>query len=355
MADFAWIGAQEDLSAAALTVRAQTVDPTDDGALLWDTFFPRENVDSVKFSEMSTIDFRPVADRREWNQRGRLIPLKTPPTREFEMTPIEAYFSIAEREMQHLEERTLGNEAAFQQIVRNQIPPRTDDLVSALYRRIEVEAFEAWSKGTITAYNPQIGSSQVVSFGYDTARYGTAGTAWDDTSVNAYALLLAWLESSIPYVGSFSGVVLRNATFQAILADAPNKFIPDSSLALSVTRSQLNQLIRDDLGQDFTFYIIEKTVEPFTDGGIATSSAAVWPAQYVGLVPAGENMGTTKFAPVARAMELARQVPGAGIDIRGATVYHSQAGNGRELTVEAQFNAMTVPNEQKVFVIDAGV
>jgi len=355
MADFNWIGEQEDLTAAALTVRAQTVDPTDDGQLLWDAFFPRQDVDSVKFSEMTDIDFRPVADRREWNQRGRLIPLKTPPTREFEMTPIEAYFTIAEREMQHLEERTLGNEAAFQQIVGMQIPRRTDSLVQADYRRIEIEAFEAWSQGTITAYNPQSGSTQVVSFGYDTARYATAGTAWDDTSINAYEALIAWLESSIPYVGSFAGVMLRLATYQEILADAPNKFIPDSALGLSVTRRQLTELIQGDLGQEFTFYINEKTVEPFTDGGIATSAAKVWPAQHVAIIPNGERVGTTKFAPVARAMELARQVPGAGIDIRGVTVYHEQAGNGRELTVEAQINAMTVPNEQKVFVIDAGV
>lgn len=355
MADFAWIGEQEALTNEALTVRAQTVDPTDGGRLLWDVFFPREDVDSVKLSEMTTIDYRPTADRREWNQRGRLIPLKTPPLKELEMVPIEAYFTIGEREMQHLAEQTRGNEALFQEIVGNQIPRRTDSLVSADYRRIEIEVFEAWALGQITAYNPQHDTNQVMDFGFAAARYTTAGTAWDDAGVNAYDLLIAWLEAGIVLIGGFEGVVLRQATYNAIRADAPNSFIPDIALGVQVTRLQLEQRISDDLGQAFRFTILENTVETFDDAGITTSATKIWPAQMVAAIPVGTVVGATKFAPVRRAMEMAAQVPGAGIDIRGCTVYAEEQNQGRMLTVEAQVNALPVPNEQNLYVIDAGV
>jgi hypothetical protein len=354
MADRSWIGDQESLSSAALTVRAQTISLNDDGALLWDTFFPRMNVDSVKFSEITTLDFRPAADRREWNQRGRLIPQLTPPIRELEMVPVEAYFSLGEREMQHLEERTLGNESVFQEIVGVQIPDRTDVLVEALYRRLEAECFEAWTKGTVTAMNPQKGTTQTCTYGYDSNRYDTAATAWNDTGVNAYDELLSFIEDSEDYVGAIAGVMLRRATFAAIQADAPNPISPNPGDIRPSLRS-VEASIREEMGIDFRFYINEKTVDLFDDGGIAYTNTKIWPAQYVAIVPAGERVGEMKFAPVARAMELARQVPTAGIDVRGATVYHDEAGAGRELTVEAQINAMPVPNEQAVFVIDAGV
>jgi hypothetical protein len=351
MSDFAWIAEQDRLTPAALTVRAQTIDPTDTGRLLWDSFFPRRDVDSVKLNEMTTIDFRPAADRREWNQRGRFIPLETPPTREFEMVPVESYFSIAEYELQRLAERTVGNQGRWQEEVANQIPPRTDGLVESLYRRLEVEAMTAWAFGTITANNPQTGTTQVLDYGYDTNRYTTAGTTW--SSSNAYGFFITWLESAMEYIGDVGGAMMRLATFRDLQESAPNKFIPDSALGLRVTASQLRQLVSDDLGVPFTLYVNENSLDLFTDGGTAYTRTKVWPADMVAAVPAGsEAIGSTAFAPVRRAVELARQVPGAGIDMRGATVYHHEANGGRELTVEAQFNAMPVPNEQKVFVID---
>jgi hypothetical protein len=36
-----------------------------------------KNVDSVDLDDVTTLDYRPASDRREWNQRGRLIPVKT--------------------------------------------------------------------------------------------------------------------------------------------------------------------------------------------------------------------------------------------------------------------------------------
>ena len=60
-----WIEAVDELTPAALTVRAQTVDPTDQGRLYWSGFAPRQNVDSVNLADVTTLDDRPVADRRE--------------------------------------------------------------------------------------------------------------------------------------------------------------------------------------------------------------------------------------------------------------------------------------------------
>lgn len=351
MSDFAWIAEQERLTAAALTVRAQTIDPYDEGRLSWGTFFPRKDVDSIKLNEMTTIDFRPSADRREWNARGRFIPLETPPMREFEMVPIEAYFSLDEYDLQKLAERAIGNEGVWQREVGLQIPQRTDGLVEALYRRLEIEAMTAWAFGTITARNPQTGTTQTLDFGYDTNRYTTAGTTWSTS--NAYGFFITWLESAMEYIGDVGGAMMRLAQFRMLQESAPNKFIPDSALGLRVTANQLSQLVSDDLGVPFTLYVNEQSVDVFDDGGTAYTRTKLWPADMVAAIPAGGNaIGETAFAPVYRAIEMARQVPGAGIDVRGATVYHAEANGGRELTVEAQFNAMPIPNEQNVFVID---
>jgi hypothetical protein len=355
MADFSWLGEMEDLTAASLTLRAQTIDPDDVDQLVHDVFFPRRDVDSISFAEINDVDFRPVSDRREWNQRGRVIPLKTPPSREFEMVPIESTFKLEEYEIQRLLERTLGNESLFQQIVGASIPDRVDKLVEANFRRMEIEAMEAWALGQVTAMNPQTGTTQVLDYGYDTNRYTTAATAWNDTGVNAYDELLSWLETGLEYVGGFSGIVLRLATYKEIQKDAPNSFIPDSALGIQVTRAQLESRIQEDLGQPFRFYILEHSMDIFDDGGLAYTRTKVWPAQYVAMVPPGTSVGNMSYAPVSRAMELARQVPGAGVNIRGNTVYYDEAGAGRDLTIECQVNAMPVPNEQNVWVIDAGV
>lgn len=350
MAYFSWMGQMAALSPAALTIRAQTISPNDEGNLLWDAFFPRRNVDSIRAQTVGTIDFRPVGDRREWNQRGRVIPTRTPSTREIEMIPIETTFSIDEYEIQKLEERTLGNEALFRQIVGVDIPTRTDALVAANYRRVEVDTFTAWALGQITAKDPQTGNTGVLSFGFDAARYTTAPTAWNNGAVNAYDLFIAWLESAVDYVGPLAGAMMRLATFKAIQVDAPR-----DNAALMLTRAQVLSRVQDDIGGPFQFYINENTQDIFADGGLDVVRTKVWPTAKVAAVPQGEGVGNVDFAPVARAMEIARGAPDAGIDIRGQTVYTDISGAGRHLTVEAQVNAMPNPNENRVFVIDAGV
>lgn len=347
-----WIAQEQALTAASLTVRAQTISPNDNGQLLWDVFMPRANVDSVKLREILTTDWRPVSDRREWNAGGRLIPVKTPDQKELEMIPIEAYFRIGEREIQELEERTLGNEDVFRRIVRNQVPDRVDDLTLANYRRVEIDVFKAWALGQVVAMNPVTGTSVTTSLGFSGSRYLTAGTAWNG-AVNAYDEFLKFLEDSVDFVGPVQGAVMRLATLKEIQKDAPNPF--SNVTGIQITRSQLEQRVADDIGADFRFYIIENSLDVFTAGGTAVTRTKVWPAQRVAAVPAGGVVGSTVFAPVARAFDLARSVPQAGIDVRGQTVYYTSENDGKALKCQAQVNAFPLPNEQLMYVINAGV
>lgn len=354
MPDFTWLAAEEELSAAALTVRAQTVDPTDQGKLMWDAFMPRRNVDQTKLASLSTQDIRITADRREWNARGRLIPLYTPPRKELEWVPIEAYFTLEEKEINDLMNEVRGNAALFRSVIAARIPARTEMLAMANWRRLELDVMRAWANGEITSMNPQDGTTFTVDYGFDAARYLTATTAWDDGGVNAYNLFLAWLQDAYEACGPIKGAMMRSATRAAIIADAPNA-MPGAISGLTPTISATEARIQDETGFPFRFYINENTVSTFNDGGVSRTTVKVWPAQKVAAIPADNIVGSTAFAPVVRAYDISTQAPNAGIDVRGITIFHDIAGNGRELTVEGQFNPMPDPDEQKLFVIDAGV
>lgn len=351
MSTFNWISAIDALSEPALTVQAQTINAADvPDNLIYERFFPRENVDSVDLRDVTTLDYRPVADRREWNARGRLIPNKTPDIRNVSIVPIESYFKWGEYEMQRMAENTMGNQSVLQQIMETSIPGKLNQLVEANYRRIEIDAFAAWTTGTITQKNPQTGETFAASLNYDSGRYLTAPTAWNDGGVNAYDLFVAFLQSASEAIGPVAGVMLRQATYNAIAADAPREIS-----TITANRRQIETMIQDTIGNDFTFVINEQTLEPFNDGGTATTSTKVFPAQRVAAIPAGGRVGRTAFAPVVRAMELARQVPGAGIDVRGMTAYYDKGLMGRELELEVQVNALPLPSEQRIYVINSGV
>ena len=347
---FSWLAQEDLLSSEALTVRAQALPVDDRDQLVHDVFFPRQDVPSVELSSLEDIDFRPVSDRREWNTRGRHLHTITPQARELEMIPIESYFKIEEREMQKLVEQTFGNEAVMRQILKSSIPGRIDALVQANRRRMEYDALRAWATGSIIAMNPQTGATQTVSYGFDSARMSTAGTAWNNGAVNAYNELIAWLEDGIDAVGSAVGVIMRRATFAAIQTDAPQGLD-----AIPLTRAQLQDRISQDLGIPFTFYLLEHRADKYNDGGLAVTRTNYWPAEQVALVPAGLVIGSMAHAPLVRGFSLANVARDAQIDVRGMGVFREIAGNGREATWECQINAFPVPLESRVWVIDAGV
>lgn len=348
---FSWMGAEETLTSAALTVRAQTISPNDTGRLLWDVFFPRENADSTKIRSILDVDYRPTADRREWNARGRQINFITPGTAEIEFVPIEVFFRLDEYEINKLMEQTAGNADLFRGLVRNRVPDRVDRLAESIYRRLEVDAMTAWSLGQITVKNPTTGATSTVSLGFDATRYEDAGTTpgaavW--TNLNAYTELLSFLNRAVDRIGGIpEGVILRMIDYSLVQQSAPKGFN-----AITLTRAQLLDQIQQDIGGTFRFVIREDSVDISVDGGLDVARTKVWPTAKVAVIPPGGRIGSTYFSPVTRAYEFAPEASEGLIDIRSVSVFNEVTGNGRELTVEAQLNGFTFPNEQLVYVLN---
>jgi hypothetical protein len=346
-----WLAVEQNLSPAALTVLAQSIDPTNRDELFWDTFFPRKNVPSVDLQNMTATQNRFVADRREWNARGRRIPILTPVTRPVSIIPIEANFAIDEYQMQKLNEAVQGNQETFRRLARVQLPDRVEDSTRAVYRRIEIDSNYAWSTGTIVQKNPETGATYTATQLSDATRYLTASPAWNDTSINAYDALLAFVTAAQAKIGTVIGVRLKLATLNAILTDAP-----DLANGVLMTRAQLEDRISADLGFPFRFNLSDIALEVFTDGGTATTTTQVWPAHKVAAIPASGVVGYTAFAPVVRAQDMVAQTgAGAGIDVNGVTVYYDSTNTGRQLDVEIQANALPVLDVNKIYVTDAGV
>jgi hypothetical protein len=354
---FNWLEQEKLLTNAALTVRAQAIPPNDNGRLKWDIFFPRRDVPSVDLHEITTINFRPVAERREWNAPSKKIVLKTPNLRDISMIPIESAHSIEEYELQKLAERAFGpNTPVFRQILTADIPDRVVFLTQANWRKVEVDDFGAWATGTTVVRNPlNPATSYTVSFGFAAARYQVAGTAFNVTT-NAYNDFLLWLRSvATTLVNGFQGVMIRQATLNEIVADAPNPFSYNATVQPTI--DQVEQRITQTLGTPFRFVVNEDTVDQFTGGGQATAPVKVWPTGRIAIIPAGDGVvGNTAAAPVVRAMQIAGGAPsGANIDINGMTAYRESMNNGRGLVIEVQGNLLGVPNEQQVAVLNAGV
>jgi hypothetical protein len=348
--NFSWTEKVDELSPAALTVRAQAVSPNDNGKLLWDLFFPRQNVDSVDLKDITIADYRPASDRREWNQRGRTIPLKTPSVRDVSIVPIEGNYRWGEYELQKLNERVGGNAALIAELMQSSVPDRIQAIAAANYRRLEIDSFEAWALGQLTQRNPQnAAETYVANFLFDSSRYQTAGTAWNDPSLNAYDELMDWLDDAEDAIGGVRGVMCRRNFVREVLADAP-----DLAGGAKMTLSQLEDRIQQDKGFEFGFFANERTVDEFTDGGTATTTKKIWTAEKVAAVPIGTAVGKAAFAPVVRAMDIARALPQAKVDTNGQTAFYEEHNNGRELSVEVQVNAAPIPSEQLIYVVDVG-
>ena len=352
---FTWMTTVAALGAAALTVRAQEVSPNDNGRLLWDAFFPRVEVPSIRLGTiLETTEQRYVSDRREWNQGGRLIPFLTPSANELEMVPIEAYFTMGEYEMQRLGEGARGNEAIMREQLSVDIPARIRALAMANYRRIEVDAFTSWALGTLTARNPETGHTDTFSFPISAGRRQVAGVAWDNTT--AYNNFLAWYRDAVDANGGNGiGIMSRGNPIAAIQASAPNPYVPAGSNILP-TREQLRQRIQDDLGMPFQFYQNERTVRTFSDAGPnSAATTKLWPAGIIAVVPQNERVGSTAFAPIVRAWSIARSIPEARIDVNGMAAFPEQKDNGKTLQVEVQVNALPVPDQEVIQTMDTGI
>src|SRR5262245_55645447 len=136
MATQFWGALEDVLEPPALTVRAQAIPPNDEGILMWDVCFPRMDVPSVRLWNVTNIDYRPSADLRELNARGRMVPVPPPTRRNVNIVPIEARDRIDEQEMQRLRESTGGNADVLREVMGVSLPARADRLAMACYRRL---------------------------------------------------------------------------------------------------------------------------------------------------------------------------------------------------------------------------
>lgn len=356
-----WIAAVRELGAAALTVQAQAVDPTLQNALLWDQFMPRRDVDSTEIDVLlEELEVEYTSDRREWNQRGRPIPMRSPGTKRYEMVPIEDYFHIREKEIQDLMNRFNGNRLMVQAQIAPRIPERTLRLVRANYRRIEKDTFDVWSSGTLTRRNPQLGHAlTTLSYGISSTRYPTVGTAWNNVGLNAFNEFIAMIATADKMIGVTQGCVMRQATWNEIQADASAAISVSTTFPiLRLSRAEVEARITQEIRREFVVIIFEDTLTVFNDGGVTnTTEVARWPVGRIGFIPraGGGAVGYNAFAPVLRAWDLTDQAPDAGIDVRGMTVYHDVEDTGRGLDVQCQVNAMPIPIEERIFVPNVGV
>lgn len=356
-----WIAAVRELSAAALTVQAQAVDPTLQNTLLWSDFMPRKDVDSLEINVLlEELEVAYTSERRDWNTRGHIVPFKSPGTKRLEMIPVESYFKIYEKEINDLMIRFAGNETLMMQQIGPTIPERTLRIARANLRRIEKDTFDAWSSGVITRRNPQLGHvAQTFSYGISSTRYPTVGTAWNNAGLNAFNEFIKMIATADKFVGITQGAIMRQATWDEIQADATAAISVSSTFPiLRMTRDEVEARIRSEIKRDFVVVIFEDILTTFADGGYTnTVDVNRWPALKIGFIPRAGNgtVGFNAFAPVARAYDLSSQVPNAGIDVRGQTVYHEVENGGRGLGVECQVNVMPVPIESRIFVPNVGV
>jgi hypothetical protein len=347
---YSWFALLEGLSPAELTRRAQAVSPNDNGQLKYDIFFNRRPVNSTRLREITANKKRYASGRREWNTDGRLIPLNTPNIADMNMLPLEAYFPIGEEEMQFLDEGARGNQQVVIDAIGADVPSRVEELVESNNRQLELDCFEAWTKGTITAKDPATGLARTSSYMFESSRYETAGTAWNDGSVNAYDLHLAAARRAIDAMGGISGALTRQSVVAAILADAPTSAIT----GFKYTQGDIQRRIQDELGYAFEFLTMENTVDVFPDGGVTSAPQKVIGSGILAFIPPGGIIGDVAAAPVVRARQIAAAVPEARIDVRGQTVYYIEENGGKGLKVQCQANLFPVPEEKNIFVVQTG-
>jgi hypothetical protein len=344
---FAWLSQYSALTAANLTIREAARLEENPLDLRYRAIFPRMPVTSVRLSSITTVDFRPIGGRREWNAQGREIPEKIGPVRDFEMVPINPTHHIDERRLQLL------GEAGVDELVRRGVigsletwPQR---LADATERQLEAEAFEAWYTGLITVMDPKSGDTVTVSMGFDQATtYPTAGTAWNDPGEDAYQNFLEGTQAALTKFGSVGAARMRRAVAAAIIADAP-----DGPNGLRPSVTSLQERVREEGFADFTLIIDERTYDSWTDGGSATAAAKYVPAELIAWQPASGVVGNTYVAPVVRAYDF---LTGSNRSLaNGVVIFRSEKNEGKTLLIEAQENAIVLPEERYTYVEDTGV
>ena len=351
-------GALQDsvLASPQLTVLSQAigvdeVDPA--GNFMFPQFFPFRDASSIDIEQLFTLDYRPVATRRAWDAHGKEIPMKHPQLRGLTMVPLEARHGIGEEKLHRMTEMAQGNQAILNREIMATVPGIVAMLTESVYRAAELEAAEAWAKGTITAKNPTSGATATTSLGFSGSRVQTAVTAWDDAGVNAYSLFIAWLRSARSTMGNVGGVVTSTLVWDAIRADAPNVFDYGGNGVLIGAEQLDRQVAADSRIPGFRFVLNDTEVDVFADGGAAHTRTRVWDESYIAAIPASGMVGMTYRASVVKAYDYLASQP--TIDVRGTVVTNNSENKGKYSDLQCQANWLPVPDENNVFSIDTGI
>lgn len=330
------------LSAGNLTIREQARLAENPNNLRWRAIFPRAEAPSVRLSELSAVDFRPIGGRREWNAQGREIPEVLGAQRDWEMIPINPTKHLDERRLQFLRERAQGMQQLLQQGVVKDVDAWATALADAADRQLEYDAFRVWAYNQFTVMDPKTGTTVTVAAGLSASRYVAAATTLA-ASTNAYTDFMGYLADAQSMMGSVGAVRMRRARLNDILADAPASSGDRMSLA------GLQERINAEGFGDVTIVIDERTFHSFDDGGSAYTTGYYVPTDRLLFQPAGGVVGQTHFAPVTRAYDF--MSPQQVGNINDFTVFYGAKNDGKTLLVEAQANALPIPNEQNVYVV----
>ncbi len=345
---FNWLDTLPELSLRNLTVReaARLADnPLD---LRYRSIFPRTPTESIDISEITTVDFRPVGGRRDWNAQAREVPEKFGPTRKWSMIPINYSKHIDELMLQKF------GESGIQELVRRRILKGVNEwpteLADACERQLERDAFESWFTGQITILDTKSNATATVALGFDQATsYPTAGTAWNDPSEDAYENFLVAAQAAYTKFGGAVGAArTHRSVLNAIVATAP-----DGPNGLRPTLATLQERVREEGFANITLINDERTYDEFTDGGSATTTKYYVPEGLIGFQPADGVVGATHVAPVVRAYDFL-----SGNDrslANGVVILRSAKNDGKTLMIEAQENALSMPEERRVYVVDTNI
>lgn len=339
-----------DLAPVALTIREQArleMNPLD---LRYPAIFPQENVDSIRISDITTVDFRPLGGRRAWNADGREQVEKVGPLRDIEIIPINPTHHIDERALQILREP--GIQLLVEKGVIRDVNRWVPALADAAERQVERDAFEAWFTNQITVYDTKSAANITVAAGINGARFVTEGTTWNTTVGDAnsgYLRFMFHLQKARQMMGSVGPVRLRQATADVIVRSAP-ALIP----GYVATLADVQDRIRKEGFPSFTFVIDERTYDKPNDGGVATTQTNYVPAHKVGFQPATGVVGRTFRAPVVRAYDFV-ETAGRRLNVNDVAIFLSPLNSGKTLLIEAQSHKLSLPDEQYTYVVDAGV
>lgn len=342
-------------TARNLTIREQTRLAENPNENRWHALFPRRGVNSIKLSELERpLELRLVADRREWNAKGRMAHLEHGPAREMEITPIEMEYVIGEREL------TLLRESGIEAILRAGVIRTVDRWATALAdyvdNGLEYEAFKGWQTGTIVARDAKTGQTATATLGISPDRYVVEdedyGTLEATTPGSAWEQFLLRLEESEQFyrTAPAKAVRLRRAMLKLLRQSAAQYYGVEAGTVF--TMQDVLDNLADEGYADFQFIVDERTLDRYTGAGFEHEAVKLVEETKLLFQPASGVIGFTPFAPVVRAYDFVGD--GEGDIVRNIGIFLMEENEGKSLKIQAQANAVPLPDPEAVYVVDAG-